>query len=89
MEVFNNMLSARVNIKRRPSQPAKIDRYLVSGSSSETMTTTKSSSLPGHAGHSPTLLDPLAVPPEDLASQLTLLDLPVFRKEMELACILL
>jgi len=70
---------SRVNIKRRPSQPAKIDRYLVSGPSTDTMTTTKSSSLPGHTGHSPTLLDPLAVPPEDLASQLTLLDLPVFR----------
>ena len=50
----------------------------------ETMST-KSSSLPGHA-HSrcgtpggPALLDPLAVPAEELASQLTLLDVPVFR----------
>ena len=50
----------------------------------ETMST-KSSSLPGHA-HSrcgtpggPALLDPLAVPAEELASQLTLLDIPVFR----------
>ena len=43
------------------------------------MAATKSASLPGHAAQSPILLDPLAVPAEDLASQLTLLDLPVFR----------
>ena len=70
---------ARVAIKRRPSQPTKIDRYLVHCPPADSMAATKSSSLPGHGAGSPTLLDPLAVPPEELASQLTLLDLPVFR----------
>ena len=73
----------RVTIKRRPSQPTKIDKYLMQCAQlgGETMST-KSSSLPGHAhshAHSAPLLDPLAVPAEDLASQLTLLDIPVFR----------
>ena len=71
-----------MTIKRRPSQPTKVDKYLMQYPGLETMST-KSSSLPGHAHsrshNSPALLDPLAVPAEDLASQLTLLDIPVFR----------
>jgi len=75
---------SRVTVKRRPSQPTKIDKYLMQCGQFpgvETMST-KSSSLPGHAhsqAASVPLLDPLAVPAEDLASQLTLLDIPVFR----------
>jgi len=72
---------SRVPVKRRPSHPTKIDKYLVHCPPSDLnmAASTKSSSLPGHGGVSPTMLDPLAVPSEDLASQLTLLDLPVFR----------
>ena len=77
------MLSVRVPVKRRPSHPTKIDKYLVHCPPSDLnmAASTKCSSLPGHGGvsPSPSMLDPLAVPPEDLASQLTLLDLPVFR----------
>jgi len=73
---------SRVTVRRRPSQPTKLEKYLVHcpyPPEHQPMSTTKSSSLPGHTGQSPTMLDPLAVPAEDLASQLTLLDLPVFR----------
>jgi len=72
---------SRVTVRRRPSQPTKLEKYLVHCPHPDqtTMATTKSASLPGHAGQSPTMLDPLAVPAEDLAGQITLLDLPVFR----------
>jgi len=72
---------SRVTVRRRPSQPTKLEKYLVHcpyPPDHPPMSTTKSSSLPGHTGQSPTMLDPMAVPAEDLASQLTLLDLPVF-----------
>lgn len=75
-----------MTIKRRPSQSSKLEKYLVhcpaasqDSREQQTMAATKSASLPGHATQTPILLDPLAVPAEDLASQLTLLDLPVFR----------
>lgn len=72
---------SRVTVRRRPSQPTKLEKYLVHCPypDQSNMSTTKSSSLPGHTGQSPTMLDPLAVPAEDLAGQITLLDLPVFR----------
>jgi len=76
----NGSRLSRVAVRRRPSQPTKIEKYYHHTSDYPAMmSTTKSSSLPGHSGHSPTVLDPLSVPAEDLASQLTLLDLPVFR----------
>lgn len=79
---YNGNRISRVAVRRRPSQPTKIEKYLVHCPYPDqpAMSTTKSSSLPGHSGQSPTMLDPLAIPAEDLASQLTLLDLPVFRK---------
>jgi len=72
---------SRVAVRRRPSQPTKLEKYLVHCPYPDhpPMSTTKSSSLPGHTGQSPTMLDPLVIPAEDLASQLTLVDLPVFQ----------
>jgi len=71
---------ARVTtVRRRPSQPTKLNNLYSHCPTDPAMSSTKSSSLPGHTGTSPVSLDPLAVPAEDLASQLTLLDLPVFR----------
>jgi len=75
----------RAAVRRRPSQPTKLEKYLVHRptdlrpNDSAMAGCTKSASLPGHSGRqSPSSLDPLQIQPEDLASQLTLLDLPVF-----------
>jgi len=75
--------AARAAVRRRPSHPTKLEKYLVhrpqEPRAGEMPGSTKSSSLPGHQGRaSPSSIDPLTIPPEDLASQLTLLDLPVF-----------
>lgn len=81
----------RAQVRRRPSQPTKLEKYLVHRPTELTHRPldpamagcTKSASLPGHSGRqSPSSLDPLLIPPEDLASQLTLLDLPVFQAIM-------
>jgi len=69
-----NNRPTRSTTVRRQSQSCKGERY-----TNMSATGSKSSSLPVHCGGETSIMSPADVSPEDLASQLTLLDLPVFK----------
>jgi len=71
---------SRGHVRRRPSHPGRSDKFLTNNHHNHMAAVAKSASLPGHTSQQPVVInDPLVVPAEDLASQLTLLDLQVFR----------
>jgi len=76
---------SRGYVRRRPSNlTSRQEKYLTAPAANHPrvqVSTTKSASLPGHSssGTPASIMDPLAIPAEELAVQLTLMDVDVFK----------